>query len=101
MRDFGAQLRFIAVQSGWTQEGVPMDTSRQNYYYNDGNTALTNAPQGTHCVATPTKDTKDHRAQDFIRILSNAGVKCESGGRGYYPVVERSTIAIYIGVNSE
>lgn len=101
MRDFGAQLRFMAVQSGWTQDGVQMDTSRQSYFMDRGSGALTNAPQGTHCIATPPKDSGDHRAQDFIQILSNAGVNCESGGRGYYPVVEGATVAIYIGVNSE
>jgi hypothetical protein len=102
MREFGGALRLAALKGGWTQEGVTMDTSRQSYMMSTSPGDIrTNVPQGTHCIATPSKDQNDHRAIEFMKILATAGVSCESGGRGYYPVVERATLAIYMGLDSE
>ena len=101
MREFGAALRYAAQQGGWTQDGVMMDTNTERYSINfGGGNLLTNAPQGTHCVVTKTT-AADHRAQDFRRALEAEGVKCESGGHGYYPELPKATLAIYIGVDSQ
>lgn len=100
MRDFGGAIRFAAAQSGWTEDGIQMDTNKHSYITYRGLSERRNSPQGTHCIETPSNDPTDHRAADVIKILLSNGVNCNSGEPGAYPVVPNATLTIYIGVNT-